>query len=94
MLSKRKVVAAFAVLNVVLLVLLVMSSYSLPTAYAQRMGGASNFVAVTSQADTDYDVLFVADLGERKLHCFAPDRNRTGEVEYIRFRDLAQDFKR
>lgn len=94
MIPKRALIVALAGLNLLLLAALVFSTYSPPAAYAQRMGASSNFVAVTAEADTDYDVLYLIDLGERKLHCFAPTRDRTGDVQYKGSRDLHRDFGR
>ncbi|MEE9297150.1 MAG: hypothetical protein V3W34_19595 [Phycisphaerae bacterium] len=94
MIPKRSIIVALAGVNLLLLTALVLSSYSLPTAYAQRMGASSNFVAVTSQSDKDYDVLFLLDLAERRLHCFTPNRDRSGHVSYAGSRDLQRDFTR
>ena len=94
MIPKRSIIVALAGVNLLLLLALFFGSYSLPTAYAQRMGASSNFVAVTAKADNNYDVLFLLDLGERRLHCFAPNRNRTGDVSPVGSRDLTHDFNR
>ncbi len=94
MMSKRSVISALIGVNLFLLSALLMSSFSPPAAMAQRVGASSNFVAVTSQSDTDYDVLFLLDLGERRLHLFKPNRDRSGDIGYVGARDLAQDFGR
>ncbi len=94
MIPKRSIIVALVGLNLFLLAAIILGSYSPPAAYAQRAGASSNFIAITSQADTDYDALYVLDLGERKLHCFLPARNRSGDVAYKGFRDLTRDFSR
>ena len=94
MIPKRSIIVALAGVNILLLLSMIFASYSLPAAHAQRVGASSNFIAVTSQADNDYDVLFLLDLGERRLHCFAPNRDRTGDVSLVGSRDLTHDFNR
>jgi len=94
MFTKRSAIAALAGLNLILLACLLFHSYSLPTAYAQRAGASSGMVAVTAQADANYDVLYLLDLGQRKLHCFVPNRDRSGQFAYGGSRDLAADFQR
>ncbi len=80
------------VLNAVLAAAVLLSAFSPPMAFAQRPGYAQEYVAVTSRADQDYDVLYMINLAERKLHCFVPLRDRSGRVAYGASRDLAQDF--
>ncbi len=94
MISKRSIVVALAGINLFLLIALVLGSYSLPKALAQRAGAASNFVAVTAKADADLDALFLIDLGNRTMHCFLPSRDRSGNVEPKGSRNLEQDFGR
>lgn len=94
MIPKRSIVAGLVGLNVLLLAGIVLSGYSLPAAFAQRSGASSNFVAVTARVDANYDALFLVDLGNRKLHCFTPNRDRTGDVQYAGQRNLERDFGR
>jgi hypothetical protein len=95
MFTKRSLIGALVGLNVVLASALVFFSYSLPAAHAQRMGASNNYVAVTCRSDNDFDVLYMLDLSERKLHCFVPDRNiASGDMKYGGARDLAKDFSR
>lgn len=92
--NKRTLIVTLVGLNLALLGALILGSYSLPAAYAQRAGVASNFVAITARANTDYDALYMVDLGQRRLHCFVPNRDHSGNVQYIGSRDLKQDFSR
>lgn len=94
MITKRSIIAALAGLNLLLLASLIFSSYSLPAAYAQRRGASSDFVAITCRADEDYDALYIIDLGERALHCFVPNRDRSGRITYAGGRNLVDDFSR
>ncbi len=92
--SKRSIIAGLVGLNVFLLVAMVLSTYSLPEAFAQRAGASSNFISVTCRADNEFDVLYILDLGQRRLMCFVPDRNLKGQMKFGGDRDLGQDFNR
>ena len=45
-------------------------------------------VAVTTRADPNYDIVFLLDLDQRRLHCFVPNRDRSGSFTYGGSRDL------
>ena len=94
MLTKRSIITALVGLNVFLMASLVLGVFSPPQAFAQRRGAASDYVAVTCRADRDYDALYIIDLPERALHCFVPNRDRSGRVVYGGARNLATDFER
>ena len=94
MFTKRSVLGALVGLNLFLLACLLFNSYSLPTAYAQRAGAAGGMVAVTSRASSNYDILYLLDLNQRRLHCFVPNRDRSGAFAYGGSRDLGADFER
>jgi hypothetical protein len=81
-------------INLFLLAALVLGTYSLPAAYAQRVGNAGNYVAVTCEVEDAYDVFYVVDLPTRRLHAFAPARTAAGGLQYIGSRDLESDFRR
>lgn len=91
--SKRSLIVALVGLNLFLLAALILSSYSPPAAYAQRIGGAGNFVAVTAEADEAYDALYLVDLPNRTLHVYIPARDNAGKLEYAGSRDLQRDFR-
>ncbi|MCH8251892.1 MAG: hypothetical protein IID36_05505 [Planctomycetes bacterium] len=94
MLTKRSVIVGLVGLNLLLLAGLVLGSYSLPAAYAQAAGRAGEFLCVTcGVTGQDYDVLYVLDLPERKLHAFIPTIP-SGKLEYATQRDLKKDFQR
>jgi len=94
MISKRSIIVALIGLNLFLLIAVVSGSYSLPSAMAQRRGASGDYVAVTCRADPNYDVLYIIDLAERALHCFVPDRDRSGHMTYAGVRNLVADFER
>ena len=92
--TKRSIVVALVGINLFLLAALVLSSYSLPAAYAQRAGHADNYIAVTCEADESFDVYYIVDLPTRRLHAFWPSRQAEGALEYLGSRDLESDFSR
>ncbi len=95
MITKRAVIVALVGLNLFLLAAMILSGYSLPSAYAQRAGASGNYIAATCRADDDFDVLYLLDLYGLKLNCFVPDRNiANGTVHFAGTRDLAEDFNR
>ena len=96
--SKQTLILALIGLNLFLAAAMVLCAYSPPAAYAQRAGASSGYLAVTARVDTQsgggLDALFLLDLGSRKMHCFVPNRDQSGKVEYAGSRDLAADFQR
>ena len=92
--TKRTLIVALVGLNLFLLASIILSSYSLPAAYAQRVGAGSNYIGVTCEADEDYDLLYLLDLPERQLHAFAPSRTLDGKIERVANRNLESDFRR
>jgi hypothetical protein len=80
-------------LNLFLLAAMILSTYSLPAAYAQRVGAGMNYISVTCEADLDYDVFYLVDLPNRTLHAFIPARTLDGKLQYVGSRDLARDFE-
>jgi len=91
--SKRSLVVALVGLNLFLLAAILLSAYTPPAAYAQRIGGAANYIAVTCEADDSYDVFYLLDLPERRLHAYVPSRQQDGTIEYVGSRDLQTDFQ-
>ena len=92
MFGKRSVVVGLVVLNLVLAAAVLLSAFSPPRAFAQRMGLSEEYIAVTARADKNYDILYLIDLADRRLHCFQPLQDRSGKIVYGAFRDLAKDF--
>ena len=92
--TKRSIIVALVGINLFLLGALVLSSHSLPVAYAQRAGHSNNYLSVTCQVDQGYDVFYIVDLETRQLHAFWPDRAAKGTLKYVGGRDLESDFSR
>ena len=94
MLTKRSVIVLLVGLNVALLTVLVFGSYALPAALGQTGGGsAGDFVCVTANvAGQSYDVLYVLDVPNHKLHAFYPPSVQTKQLSYGKYRDLRADF--
>ena len=92
--SKRSIIVALVGLNVFLLAALILSSYSPPAAYAQRVGGAWNYIAVSCEVDESYDAFYLVDLGARRLHAFMPSQKQDGNLEYVGSRSLESDFRK
>lgn len=95
MFSKRTLIVFLGAINVVLFCALLAATVSLPRALAQPGGGRGEFICVTAKAGgQSYDVLYLLDAREQKLHGFFPQNIQTAELGYIPFRDLKEDFGR
>lgn len=90
--SRSSIITALVGLNLFLLAILLIGSYSLPKAEAQSGGRAGDFVTVTAlAAGQAYDVLYVVDVPKRKMYGFIPEPN---SLDFVAFTDLKEDFKR
>jgi hypothetical protein len=90
--TKRSAIVALAGLNLFLLAVLVLGSYSLPAAQAQTRGRAGDFACVTATVSgQSYDVLYILDVPKGILHALAPDARR--DLNYVGFTDLQNDFR-
>ncbi len=93
--TRQSLMVLLVGINLFLLAVLLVGSYSLPAAGAQTTGAAGGFVAVTAAADgEEYEVLYVLDLAVRKLHAFAPTNVQTKRLKYLDTRDLEADLRR
>lgn len=94
MFGKRSLVVLLVGLNLMLLAALLISSYSLPAAYAQGRGRSGDFVAVTAQAlGQSYDVLYVLDVPERQLYAFYPQNTTTKQLRWTPPVDMKKAFE-
>ena len=96
MFTKRSIIVVLVGVNLLLLGLLLLGTYSPAAAYAQSRGMPGNFVAVTAKAaGQNYDVLYLLDRQHRKLHAFYPQRagGKKYGYGYGKFRDLKADFE-
>lgn len=96
MMNKRAVISALVVFNIVLTLILLATATSLPRANAQTFAGhAGDFVCVTAKGSgQSYDVLFMLDVPNQKLHAFYPGNVQSKQLQYGKFRDLKADFGR
>ncbi len=95
MFTKRCAIALLVGLNLLLLAVLVFSSYSLPFAHALGDGRPGDFASVTAKAGgQSYDVLYVLDLPDRKLYAFYSTSAQTRRLAAAPPRDLSLDFPR
>ncbi|MFH1748123.1 MAG: hypothetical protein ABIG44_13890 [Planctomycetota bacterium] len=90
--AKSTVISVMVCLNLVLLTVICLASYSLPTATAQGTGLAGNYIMVSGEIRDEYDALYVIDLRTRTLHAFYWDQGRR-ELIYSDWRDLERDFR-
>ena len=95
MFTRHSVIVLLVGLNLFLLGVLLIGSYSLPSAYAQSGGRPGNFSLVTAKvAGQSYDAVYILDRQSRKLFALYP----TGGGQRIQFaaapfRDLDKDFR-
>jgi hypothetical protein len=96
MFKKRSAIVLLVGLNLLLLVLLLIGSYSPAVAYAAGGAGrAGDYICVTAKAaGQSYDVVYVLDRPERKLHAFYPQSVQSRKYVHGAVRDLALDFGR
>ena len=94
MFTKRSMIVILVGLNLCLFALLVVSTYSLPAAYAQSGGRAGDFALVTAKvAGQSYDAVYVLDRPARKLYALYPTGGRDSRLTPAQFRDLVKDFR-
>ncbi len=96
MLSRRSIIALLVGLNVLLGVIMLAGARFLPTASAAGKGArAGDFMCVTAKpAGQSFDVVYILDKAERKLHAFYPTSARAPKYSYGKSRDLGADFGR
>ncbi|MFQ5414918.1 MAG: hypothetical protein ACE5E6_10715, partial [Phycisphaerae bacterium] len=72
---------------------LILSGYSLPSAFAQPRARGGDFLSVTvGVAGQSYDVVYVLDLPKRMLHAFYPEIP-SNQLRYAGYRDLNKDMR-
>lgn len=91
--SKKSIIVGLAGVNLLLLAALLATVTWLPTAQAQPAGGpGGGHLTITARVEPDVDALFLLDLTAERLHGFVPERQQTGQLHYLGFRDLKRDF--
>ncbi len=93
--GRRTLLALLIGLNAVLGVSLLLEMISLPTARAQSGSPRGDFACVTAKPlGQSYDVFYMLDVRERKLHALYPSRGRRMNYVLAPPRDMAADFGR
>jgi hypothetical protein len=93
--TKPALIVMLLGLNVYLLAMLFTQTASLPAAFAQAGTRPGDFACVTAKPiGQTYDVYYVFDVTERKLHAFHPIGAQSPQLRHIGPRDLARDFGR
>ena len=87
---KQAILIALVCLNVALLVALVFVA-SAPPAKAQVVGGGADYLIMTGAVATNYDALYVLDLGSRQLAAWKFDK-KGNVLRLIGRRSLVRDF--
>ena len=93
--GRRTLLALLIGLNAILGALLLLEMTSLPAARAQGGNLRGDFACVTAKPlGQSYDVFYMLDVRERKLHALYPSRGR--QMKYVQAppRDVAADFGR
>ncbi len=91
--SSGRLVSLLVVLNVALAVTLAVSSFHLPVALGQIDLHRGEFICATAKASGfSYDVLYVIDLADHRLHAFYPGLPKTKKMVNAPSRDLFADF--
>jgi hypothetical protein len=94
--SKRVLILALAAVNLVLLLVLVLSTYTPSQAFAQGLSRSGEYILVAAKAEQTNDAIYLLDLRTRQLHAFRSTFPRAGgepiRVGLIHTRDLVRDF--
>ena len=93
MFAKRSLITLLVGLNLLLLVVLMIGSYSMPSAFAQAAKRPGDFIAVTAKAQGQaFDVLYLLDSGDHKLYALYPTSLQRKQYAAVQPRDLKKDF--
>lgn len=93
MFTKRSTIVLLAGLNVLLAAGLLAGVVALPKAHAQAKGRPGDFISVAAKARGQaYDVVYVLDKSQERLHAFYPTNIQTKKFSYGGNRDLKSDF--
>ena len=93
MITKRSIIVLLAGLNLLLAVGLLAGVVALPKAHALAPGRAGDFISVSAKARGQaYDVVYVLDKAQEKLHAFYPASIQSKNFNYGQNRDLKKDF--
>ena len=92
--NRRWAIVLLAGINLAFLAALILSTYSLPTAFAQSAGRKGDYASVTAKAaGRTYEVLYVVDAAGHKLYAFYPSSGAGSSLKWSSPRDLRKDFE-
>ena len=89
---KRTLIITLACINVALLAALVLATVS-HEAKAQVYRGGADYLMMTGQIGTDWDAVYVIDLGQRRMLGWRLEKAKKRLVAF-RGRHLKNDFRR
>jgi len=91
--SSGGAVTLLVLLNIALGTTLLATAFRLPAAFAQAGLERGEFICATAKASGySYDVLYVIDLADHRLHAFYPGIPKTRRLVKAPSRDLYADF--
>lgn len=92
--TKRTLIVLLIGLNLLLAATFILTSWRLPTAYAQAAPLGQNYAMVTGEIRNGVDALYILDLPRRRMHVFVPSRDQNNrKLFYQGSRDLQRDFR-
>ena len=95
--SRQAFIILLVGVNLLLLGVLILSSYSPPEAQAQPVSLRGEFILVSAQATEDNDAIYLFDLARRQMHVFRAAVPTVAEqaimVRWYSSRDLVRDFR-
>lgn len=94
--SKRVAIVLLVALNLGLLSVLILGTYTPSQAFAQGLTRSGEYICVAAEAEQSNDAIYLLDLRTRQLHAFRSTFPRAGgdpiRVTLVHTRDLVRDF--
>ncbi|MBI4578622.1 MAG: hypothetical protein HY718_02915 [Planctomycetes bacterium] len=94
--TKRIAIILLVGLNLFLLAVLMLGSYTPPQALAQALARSGEYILVCARAEQSNDAIYLLDLRTRQLHAFRSTFPRAAgdpiRVTHLHTRDLVRDF--
>ena len=92
--TKRGIIVLLIAINFMLLSTLILMRWDPPSAYAQGVPLAHNYLMVTAEVRDNNDGLYVLDLSQRRLYVFIANRDVNDRGLFLAgARDLMRDFR-
>ncbi len=94
LMTKRALIVLLVGVNLVLLATLMLWQWQLPAAQAALTGPAEEYLMVAGEMRDGVDVLYIIDVGRRRMHAFVPNRDLGNRrLFHVGVRDLKRDFR-